>query len=188
MAKLVTFDMISVDGYFAAENGDIGWHTVDDAFNDYALNSLQSIGTILFGRITYELFESYWPQALRDPATDPADRLIAEAIDQAHKVVVSRTRHTSDWQHTTFMSELTAGNINQLKQAAEKDIMVYGSGCVVQQLTDLGLVDEFRLMVSPTLLGTGKSLFDGVKQLSLQLQEERSFASNSNVLLVYRPA
>ena len=87
MRKIVIFNLISLDGYFAGKNGDISWHNVDDEFNKFAIRQTSQFGGIIFGRTTYQLFEDFWPKALKDPKTSPDDRKIAQIIDDIWKPV-----------------------------------------------------------------------------------------------------
>ncbi len=178
------FNMVSVDGYFAGTDGNIDWHVVDDEFNKFGIEVLKRVDTILFGRVTYDLFESYWPGALKDPATGDDDRVIAKAIDDATKIVFSKTRKDLVWRNSKLLTEINAAEIQALKEQPGKDIVIYGSGTIVQQLTGMGLIDEFRLMVAPVILGNGKPLFKDVKKLNVKLTEARPFKSG-NVLLTY---
>lgn len=146
---------------------------------------LQGVDTILFGRVTYDLFESYWPKALADPATSDDDRTVAKAVDDARKIVFSGSKQQSDWRGTEFRSDIDPEEIEQLKEQDGKDIVIYGSGTIVRALTDLGLIDEYRLMVNPVVLGEGKSLFQGVRQATLRHLGTKDFASG-NVLLTYQ--
>ena len=177
--------MISLDGYFTDSNGGIDWHTVDDEFNRFAIEQLESCDTILFGRVTYKMFEDYWPDAAKDPQTGPDDLKIASYINDAIKIVFSKTLESVTWQNSQLKAKISTDEIRKLKAATGKNIVIFGSGTIVQQLTNLGLIDEYRLMISPIILGSGKALFNNVHKMpNLKLLEARSFA-NGNVLLRY---
>ena len=88
--KLIVFNLISIDGYFARENGEIDWHQVDDEFNQYAIEQTQTFGAILFDRVTYQMFESFWPNAEKDPKTGKEDLQIAQTINSIPKIVFSK--------------------------------------------------------------------------------------------------
>lgn len=188
MRKIIVFNMVSLDGYFADSNGNIGWHTVDDEFNDYAISTFDGLDTILFGRETYQLFESHWPAALTDPNTSDKDRVIANMINNASKVVLTKTLDTVPWKNSRIMRDITLEEITELKSAPGKDIVIYGSGSVVNQLTSIRQIDEYRLMVAPVILGKGRQMFDDVPQTDLQLKSARTFEGTGNVLLTYTPA
>ena len=179
MRKLKVFNMISVDGFFAGKDGNIDWHTVDDAFNKYALEVISGIDTILFGRVTYQLFESYWPTA-------DDDQEIADFINHARKVVFSKTLKKVDWEGAELFNEIDPDVFKKWKAQPGKDMIIYGSGTLVSELTNLGLIDEYHFMVSPVVLGTGKPIFKDLDMsLKLRLLETREFKSNGNVLLSY---
>lgn len=184
MRSLIAFDMLSADGCFAGADGDISWHNVDEAFNDFAVQLLDAADTLLFGRKTYELMAAYWPtpQAAGD---DPA---VARRMNDLRKVVYTRSLQTLAWQH----AELAGGDLTQtakdLKNENGKDILLFGSGEIVAQLAAAGLIDEFRFMIAPVLVGDGRHLFAGLQQpFRLALARMQQFTSG-NVLLCYRPA
>lgn len=186
MRKIVVFNMISLDGYYARENGDIDWHQTDEEFNKFAIEQTQEFGAIIFGKTTYKLFEEYWPQALEDPKTSQDDRKIAQIIDDVWKIVFSTTLKQSSWKNTHLVHEINPKEINQWKEIDGKDLVIFGSGTIVQQFANLGLTDEYRLMVNPVVLGKGKPMFSGVKDTKLQLTNTRKF-KNGNILLYYSP-
>ncbi len=187
MRKLIVFNLVSVDGYFAGEDGDINWHQVDDEFNKFAVEQTKTFGAIIFGRTTYELFESYWPGAVADPATAPDDLEIAKTIDEVEKIVFSKTLKEVAWKNSKLLHEVDPEEIKKLKEQEGKDMVIFGSGTIVQALTNLGLVDEYRLMINPIILGKGKPMFKDVKEMhKLKLLNTRTFG-NGNVLLYYEP-
>ena len=185
MRKIIMFNMVSVDGYFAGIDGNIDWHVVDDEFNKYAVETLKNIDTILFGRVTYQLFESFWPKALKDSKTGPEDRIIAQAIQDAKKIVFSTTLDKVTWDNAELHKFIVPEDIKKLKAEPGKGIIIYGSGMIIRELTNLGLIDEYRLMIAPVILGKGKSLFKDVNQKKLNLLEAKEFKSSDNVLLTY---
>jgi len=187
MRKVIVFNLVSVDGFFAGPNGEIDWHRVDDEFNRFAVEQMQTFGTILFGRTTYKLFESFWPGALRDPKTSKEDLEIARNIDDIEKIVFSKTLDKVEWRNSRLFSEINVEEVEKLKQQSGRDMVIFGSGTIVQAMTNLGLIDEYRLMVNPVVLGKGKQLFKDIKdKLDLKLLETRTFG-NGNVLLYYQP-
>jgi dihydrofolate reductase len=184
MRKVVIFNMVSVDGFFAGPDGDINWHSVDDEFNEFAIEQLDTVDTLLFGRVTYELMASYWPtpQAIED---DPS---IADKMNNLKKIVFSKTLASVDWQNTLLIKGNVADKLSDLKGQPGKDLILFGSADLASTLTQYGLIDEYRIMVSPVVLGEGLPLFKGITQpLRLKLIEARTFHSG-NVLLVYQPA
>lgn len=187
MRKIIVSEMISVDGFFADEKGGIDWHVVEDEFNNYAISLLKEIDTLLFGRVTYELFESYWPAAEKDPNTSSDDLSIAHSINVAKKIVYSKTLSSVGWNNVELKKDISIEEVKKLKHQAGKDIVVYGSGTIVTQLADAGLIDEYRFFVAPVALGKGKTLFKDLKDwLKLTLIETQTFKSGV-VVLRYSP-
>jgi dihydrofolate reductase len=186
--KIIVSEMVTLDGFFAGPNGEIDWHIVDEEFNQYAIDLLNTIDTILFGRVTYQLFESYWPAAATNPSTSKSDLEIAHQINNMTKVVFSRTLDRVEWKNARLLKEIIPEEIVEMKHQPGKDMVIYGSGSIVSTLMNLGLIDEYRIMVNPVILGNGKPLFKGLKdELNLRLLETKTFGSG-NVLLCYRPA
>jgi dihydrofolate reductase len=183
MRKIIVSEMISVDGFFAGPNGEIDWHNVDAEFNEYAIEMLKSLDTLMFGRITYDLMASYWPAepALKD------DPIVAGYMNSLAKIVFSKTQTSLPWNNTTVRNEIVAEEIMNMKQQPGKDIAIFGSGTIVTALTKLGLIDEYRLTVNPVVLGKGKPLFAGIeKRLNFNLLDSKAY-KNQNVTLWYGP-
>ena len=183
MKKLLVFNLVTLDGYFEGPNRDISWHNVDAEFNEYAIEMLNSVDTLIFGRVTYELMASYWPTA--DAIKD--DPIVAGKMNALSKIVFSRTLSTVEWNNTRLLKELFPKEIESMKQASGKDMMILGSGTIMSEFARRGLIDGYGIMVNPLVLGSGKPLFEGFKdRLNLKLTKTRSFG-NGNVLLYYQP-
>ncbi len=184
MRKLLFFMLTSLDGYFEGPDHDITWHRVDDEFNDFAIQQLNSVDMLLFGRVTYELMASYWPtsEAL---ANDP---IVAGLMNSHSKIVFSTTLPGVSWQKTRLVKANAAQEISRLKQEPGKDLIIFGSSDLAVTLIPHGLIDEFRIMVNPLVLGHGKILFQGLQQpYNLKLLKTQMF-KNGNVLLYFQPA
>jgi dihydrofolate reductase len=185
MRKVVLSNLVSLDGYMAGPGGDIEWFSSlpDKEFEAYAVKTLSSIDTILFGRVTYELMAGYWPTA-KPEADDPR---IIEAMNELPKIVFSRTLKSVDWNNSRLVNGDVAREVAKLKAQAGKDMVIYGSGSLVSALAPAGMIDEYRIFVAPVVLGSGKPLFrDVANRFSLKLLESRSFGAGL-VLLRYRP-
>jgi dihydrofolate reductase len=183
MRKIIMFNMVTVDGYFAGADGNIDWHQVDDEFNSFAANFIIQCDTAIFGRVTYDLFAGFWPTATNENST-PENHTIAQTLNSMRKIVITHKELSSDWGHTEAWKDIDTGKIKELKKHDGKNIVIYGSGTIVQQLTKMGLIDEYHFMVAPVILGGGKSLFEGSGQKQLKLSESKEFSSG-NVLLKY---
>ncbi len=184
MRKLILFNMVTVDNFFAGPNGEIDWHNVDAEFNDFAIQQLDECGGLIFGRTTYQMMASYWPT----PAGIADDPEVANRMNELPKFVVSRTLARADWNNTRLIKEDAAGEIARLKQQPGKDLYLFGSAVLASGLIQNGLIDEYRLMVNPVILGGGKAMFQNVQApLKLKLLKAQPFRSG-NVLLYYQTA
>jgi dihydrofolate reductase len=184
MRKLFAFNLVTLDGYFEGPNRDISWHNVDAEFNEYAIPMLDTLDLLLFGRVTYELMAGFWPtpEALRD------DPIVAARMNGLAKVVFSRTLDKAGWNNTRLVKEIIYEEIKKIKTLPGKDIALLGSGSIMAQLAQRGLIDEYRIMVNPIVLGKGTPLFKNMtSRLDLTLMDTRTFR-NGNVLLRYEPA
>jgi dihydrofolate reductase len=182
MRKIILFDMVSVDGLFEGVNRDISWHNVDEEFNEMAINQLNSVEMLIFGRVTYELMAGYWPT----PAGVKDDPMVAGLMNAKPKLVFSKTLQRAVWNNTRLVKEIIPTEINQLKQQPGKDLIIFGSGMLAAGLARHGLIDEYRIMVNPVVLGNGTPLFKGYECLKLKLLESKAMRSG-NVLMVYQP-
>jgi len=183
MRKVIFQMMISVDGYFEGPNREIDWHNVDNEFNDYAIGFLNSVDTLLFGRVTYELMAAYWPtdSALSD------DPIVADKMNSLEKIVFSRTLKKADWHNTTLIKKDIAETVEILKDKPGKDIAIFGSSDLALALLPSGLIDELTILINPVILGQGKTLFRGIdSRLNLKLLRTKIFRSG-NVMLCYKP-
>lgn len=183
MRNVLFFMLVSLDGYFAGPNGEIDWHNVDEEFNEFSTEQLGSVDTLLFGRVTYQGMASYWPT----PVAMANDPIIAEKMNMISKIVFSRTLEKADWNNTRLIKANVAEEVTKLKQQPGKDLIIFGSSDLAVSFTQMGLIDEYRIMVSPVVLGDGQPLFKGINQkLNLKLLKTRTF-SNGNVLHYYQP-
>jgi dihydrofolate reductase len=175
--------LTSLDGYFEGPGRDINWHYVDAEFNEFAIDQVSSVDTLLFGRVTYELMADYWPTeaALRD------DPIIADKMNGMPKIVFSHTLTGVDWQNTRLVRNNFVEEMMSLKAQPGGDMIIFGSSDLAVSFIPHGLIDEFRIMVNPVVLGDGKPLFQGIQhKLDMKLLKTRTFSSG-NVLLYYKP-
>jgi dihydrofolate reductase len=183
MRKLVVFNHVTLDGYFAGMNGDISWFNKDAELNAFAADNASAAGLLLFGRMTYELMASYWPK----PYAINNDPIVAERMNSLPKVVFSRTLDKAEWNNTRIVKDKMPDEVQKMKQQTGKDMALLGSGNIIAQLASLGLIDEYRIMVNPVAIGKGRTMFEGIKdRLALKLTKTQTFG-NGNVLLCYEP-
>ncbi len=183
MRKVFLFDFITLNGFFEGPNGDISWHNVDQEFHEFAINQLNETDTILFGRVTYQMMASYWPTetAIKN------DPVVAGKMNSLPKIVFSKTLKNATWNNTRVINEDVTGEVEKLKQQSGKDIAILGSSNLTLTLIQAGLVDEFRIILNPVILGSGVQLFKGVNEkFKLKLLKTKRFKSG-NVLLYYQP-
>jgi dihydrofolate reductase len=145
MRKLLFFMAISLDGYFEGPGQDITWHRVDDEFNDFAIEQINSVDTLLFGRVTYELMASYWPtpDALAD------DSIVAGLMNSYPKIVFSTSLQDVTWQNTRLVKANAAQEVTRLKQQPGKDLIIFVSSDLAVSPILHGLIDEFHILVNP---------------------------------------
>jgi dihydrofolate reductase len=183
MRKVIVAMQVTLDGYFEGPNREIDWHNVDTEFNEYAIDMLNSVDTLLFGRVTYELMASYWPT----PDAIKNDPIVAEKMNTLPKIVFSKTLNKVEWNNTRLVKDVISKEIEKMKQGPGKDMAILGSGSIMSEFAQRGLIDEYRIMVNPSVLGDGKPLFKGIKdRLNLKLTKTKTFG-NGNVLLYYQP-
>ena len=183
MRKVFLFMMITLDGFFEGPDHEIDWHNVDEEFNEFAIDQLNEVDALLFGRVTYQGMASYWPT----PFAKENDPIIAEKMNTIPKIVFSRTLDKVDWNNSRLVKENIAGEVSQLKQEQGRDLAIFGSANLAVSFLQMGFIDELRIMVNPVVLGNGKPLFTGIHgKVKLKLIKIRTFRSG-NVLLYYQP-
>jgi dihydrofolate reductase len=186
MRKLIVFNHISLDGYFTDSKSDMSFahNPIPDAEWDvFVSRNAGSGGTLVFGRITYEMMASYWPTPIA--AEQMPD--IAERMNNLPKVVFSRTLNGVTWQNTKLIKNNMVDEVKRMKTADGTDMVILGSGSLVSQLAQAGLIDEYQFVLDPVVLGSGRTMFDGLsRKLTLKLKKSQPYA-NGNVLLSYEP-
>jgi len=181
--KLFFFNLATLDGFFADSAGGIDWHVADKEFGEFANEQTAAKQVLLFGRVTYQLMASYWPTA----AAIKSDPVVARYMNEMPKLVFSRTLKQADWSNTRFVKRDAALEVAALKRQPGNDLIIFASANLAATLTQHGLIDEYRVMVNPLVLGRGRPLFEEVRsRLSLKLLNARVFLSG-NVLLTYQP-
>jgi dihydrofolate reductase len=180
MRKIIQLMQITPDG-FCNHNNVIA----DEESHKFANEIFINADTVLFGRVTYGLFENYWPSIAKNKTASDSVNEFAEIIDNIDKIVFSKTMKKAEWEPTTIMNEISKDEIVKLKQKPGKNIVIAGSPTVVEELTRLGLIDEYLFLVNPILPGNGKRLFEKNKNSSpfnLMLTGTRTFQSGVVVL------
>jgi dihydrofolate reductase len=184
MRKVSVFNQISLDGYFTDAKGDMSWaheNTDDPEWTEFVSGNAGGGGTLLFGRITYQLMESFWP------TPQAAEQLpdVADGMNRLQKVVFSRTLETVAWQNTTLVKTDPVAAVRKMKQESGDDVVIMGSGTIISQLAPAGLIDSYQFVISPLALGSGRTMFDGVTtRLNMRHASTRTFR-NGRVVLGY---
>jgi dihydrofolate reductase len=182
--EIFAFIMTTLDGYYEGPNERFDFWVVDEEFNGFAVQQLDEVDTLLFGRVTYEGMAAYWPT----PAGEADDPRVAARMNGLAKIVISQTLDKAEWANTRLIKDDVADELTKLKQESGKAIAILGSSDLTVSLLQMRLVDEARIMVNPVVLGAGKSVFRTARErISLKLLKSRPFDSG-NVLLYYQPA
>jgi dihydrofolate reductase len=184
MRKIVAFDWVSIDGYYAGPNGEIDW-VVQDPQIDNAAHERMNPDTLLCGRVSYQMFENVWPKVEKDPNAPKEMKKLADEMAQMTKVVFSKTLKEVTWENSKLLHRDLIEEVKKLRRRKGADIAIFGSGTIVQQLANEGLIDEYLFAITPVVLGAGRSLFTDVEGLNLELLEIKDFKSG-NVLLYYK--
>ena len=188
MRKIISFMHISLDGFVAGLNGEMDWIKVDEEIFDYVGKRISEGDTALYGRVTYQMMESYWPTAGDKPTATKHDIEHSTWYNKVHKVVLSKTMKDAGLPagqagliNTKIISENLSDNINEIKQSPDggsKDILLFGSPTATHSLIQLNLIDGYWLFVNPIILGRGIPLFKDIKdKIKLQLLTTRPFTS-----------
>jgi dihydrofolate reductase len=178
------FNFMTMNGYYKGPNGDISWHQHGNGEEAaFAREGAGGGNMLLFGRVTYEMMARVWPS----PDAIKSMPEIAEGMNKADKIVFSMTLQKAEWNNTRLIKDNMVEEVRKMKQLPGKDMTILGSGSIVTQLTEAGLIDEYQLMLDPIALGAGTSLFQSMRYpLSLKLTSSRIFKSGT-VLLNYVP-
>ena len=189
MRKIITTTWFTLDGYIAGPNGEIDWigEIYDEAMGRYESELVSEADTLLLGRVTFESFAGSWPYVPENPNASEGEKDYARRLNAMRKIVFSRTLEHVEWNNSTLRKEVIPEEIEQLKREPGRDMLIYGSASLVQTLTNLGLIDEYQLLVHPVLLGSGKPLFQDIKhQVKLKLVNTKTHPSGV-VVLTYQP-
>ncbi|HJP61201.1 MAG TPA: dihydrofolate reductase family protein [Gemmatimonadaceae bacterium] len=178
------FNSVSVDGYFTDAKGDMSWaHQDDPEWRDFTSeNEKGDGGILLFGRVTYEMMAGHWPT----PQAKEQFPEVAERMNSAQKVVFSRTLNKASWNNTRLVKGDLVAEVRRMKRESD-DMVILGSGSVVSQLAQENLIDQYQLVLIPIVLGSGRTLFEGMShKLGVKRTQSRTFR-NGSVLLTYEP-
>ncbi|WP_260702876.1 dihydrofolate reductase family protein [Edaphobacter flagellatus] len=185
MRKLYAFLHLSADGYFTGPHGDLSWtrHDQDPEYKQFADDNARRESVLVFGRITYQMMAGFWPS----PMALEREPVMAARMNAAAKLVFSRSLPEASWSNTTLVKDNIVDEMRRLKQQPGPDLTILGSGSLVRQFAEAGVLDEFQLLITPVVIGGGRTLFEGVtRRLDLDHVSTRTF-QNGKVLLIYKP-
>ena len=180
MARLIMWNLMTLDGFVEGVNHDISWHSDvwGEELEKLSIEVGKAASGLMFGRVTYELMANYWPSEKGE---------IADFMNALPKYVFSRTLKTSAWNNTQMFSADVPGTVARIKRDGAKDIFLFGSADLAAHLIPHGLIDEFRIALNPLLLGGGSPLFKPGQRVKLKLIDSRPM-STGIVILRYEPA
>ncbi len=176
MRKIISFMHISLDGFVAGPNGEMNWITVNEEIFDHVGKRISETDTALYGRVTYQMMENYWPTAGDEPDASRHDIDHSKWYNKTHKVVLSKTMKDAVLTNTTIISDNLSDRINEIKQQEGSEILFFGSPTATHSLMQQNLIDGYWLFVNPIILGRGIPLFTDIKdKIKLQLLTTRQF-------------
>jgi dihydrofolate reductase len=187
MRKIMLQINVSLDGFIEDANHEIDWHFVDDEFEEFTNDTLRSIDGMIFGRVAYQLLADYWPTAALNPKATKRHVEAARMMNELPKFVVSKTLQETHWDNSFIIRDNLVEEISRMKRQPGKDIALFAGAKLASSFMQLGLIDEYRIILNPALLGDGTPLFTGdYEKTDLRLLEARTFKSGA-VVLTYRP-
>jgi dihydrofolate reductase len=183
MRKLSVFNFTTLNGFYKGPYEDISWHRHGGEESKFSEESVGAGNVLLFGRITYQMMAAFWPTA----AAKENMPIVAAGMNKAEKIVFSRTLQKAEWENTKIIKDNIVEEIRKMKQTPGRDMTILGSGNIVTQFAEAGLIDEYQFMIDPVLLGSGATVCNGLThKLDLQLTATKTFESGV-VLLCYIP-
>ena len=185
MRKLTVFNSVSLDGYFTDAKGDMSWaHKQDKEWNDFVAANASGGGELVFGRVTYDMMNSFWPT----PMAAEQFPVVAKQMNDLPKVVFSRTIKETTWNNTRLFTGDLVDEVKRLKNESGDGLVIMGSGTIIAQLAPERSINEYQVVVVPVVLGSGRTMFEGIgDKLNLKLTKSRAF-KNGNVFSCYEPA
>ena len=177
MRNLVFFMHASLDGFVAGVNGEMDWIKIDDSMFDFVATMTDKADTALYGRVTYEMMQNYWPTAGEKPNASKHDIVHSAWYNKVSKIVLSKTLNENELTNTVVISDSIADKITEIKKQKGKNILIFGSPTASHSLLQEGLVDEFWIFVNTVLLGQGIPLFKNITgKTLLKLVETKTFS------------
>jgi len=178
--RLIVSNLMSLDGFFEGPNKEFDWFVPDEEFFDYSKQLLRSVDTLIFGARTYAHMAAYWPSA-------PPDE-IADKMNNLPKIVFSKTLKQAHWKNSRLAGGNTQEEITKLKEQPGKDMVILGSASLASSVLQMGLIDQYRVILNPILLGRGNPLFQNLTgRIRMKLLKTKTLRSGV-VILYYEKA
>lgn len=189
MRKLNYVMHVSLDGYYADNNNDMRWVQMDDIIGDWVQQVTDRCDTVLYGRVTFQMMEAFWPNVAQHPGYAASRHLRdhADWVNAAKKIVVTRSLHNSNWHNTHILKENVVEAIKAMKQEPGEQLLMLGSASLAQLLMSHNLIDDYWLTINPITLGAGQPLFRQPLKLKLADPDTRLFP-NGSIGVHYIPA
>jgi dihydrofolate reductase len=188
MRRIVLTEWVTLDGYSAGPSNDMNF--VGESFSaemgKYEDDIVNTADTLILGRVTYESFAGSWPYVPDKPDAAEGEKAYARKLNAMKKIVFSRTLDKVEWNNSTLFHDINPDDVKKWKAEDGKDMLIYGSASIVQQLTNLGLIDEYQILVHPVLVGGGKALFEGVKDKHRLKLVSSKLIGSQVILLTYQ--
>lgn len=185
MRKIITTEFYSLDGFMSDPDDSMDWviNSFDPELGKYEAELYDQADTLLLGRVTYKIFESYWPTAATNPDAPEGDIEMAHKINNIKKIVFSKSLKKVDWKNSKILNEINPKEIARMKESSGKSILIVGSASIVQQLTNFDLIDEYHFVIHPIILGVGKPLFTNIKnRVMLNLIDTKTFKNGAELV------
>jgi dihydrofolate reductase len=162
MRKVVLLMHVSLDGFVAGPNGELEWIVAEGEVHDHVQRRIDGVDTAIYGRVTYEMMEGYWPGVPENPESSPEELKHASWYLNAKKIVFSRTLGSVERPNTLVIKDNIREEITALKDQPGGDIMIFGSPSIAQEFMRLGLIDEYRIQLNPMVIGEGIPMYKGL--------------------------
>jgi dihydrofolate reductase len=189
MRKIVSTMWTTLDGFVAGPNNEMDWiqRSFGPEMGVYEDDLINAADTLLLGRVTYESFAGSWPHVPDNPSVSEEEKAYARKLNAMRKVVISRSLDKVEWNNSSLVKDHIADEIQKLKQEPGKNILISGSPSIVQELTNLGLLDEYQVLVFPVILGKGKPYLQNIRtRVDLELVDCQKHTSGV-ILMIFHP-
>ena len=178
MRKVILLMHVSLDGFVGGPQGEVDWIKIDNEMYHDVDELLKTVDTALYGRVTYQMMENYWPTVPHNSSSTQFELHHADWVEHVHKIVFSKSLDKVTWNNTRLIKENIQEEVLKLKQQPGKDMMIFGSPSIAHLFMKLDLIDAYRIMVNPVILGKGIPLFQDINdRKKLTLLQAKTFQS-----------